>query len=230
MEGKTNVAGSGKLFAAIGVTYPAGSTLTCTNGTKTLTAKPKSEDNTEWVFAIPEEGTWTVTSTDKTDSTKTKSQSVSITEEGQFESMELSYGLVLFDGGEVVDWTARSANPTATITDTLYVYVNEEDDLSSITTTNKVDISGYNTLRFTIDKIEGSKNDRHFIGLSTNTAPMNGMGSVASSAVAYITAVKTGENVIDISKVTDGSYYVAIAQGGTASNPRGMKASKVWLA
>ena len=73
MEGKTNVAGS-KLFAAIGVTYPAGSTLTCTNGTKTLTAKNTSG---QWVFAIPEAGTWTVTATQ---GPNTKSQSVSILE------------------------------------------------------------------------------------------------------------------------------------------------------
>ena len=81
--------GSGKLFAAIGVTYPAGSTLTCTNGTKTLTAKTTSG---QWVFAIPETGTWTVTATD---GINTKSQSVSITKEGQFESVELSYQLIL---------------------------------------------------------------------------------------------------------------------------------------
>lgn len=103
MEGKTNVAGSGKLFAAIGVTYPAGSTVTCTNGTKTLTAKTTSG---QWVFAIPEPKTlpetWTVTATDKADSTKTKSQSVSITKEGQFESVELSYALVIIENGTPV--------------------------------------------------------------------------------------------------------------------------------
>lgn len=86
--------GSGKLFAAIGVTYPAGSTLTCTNGEKTLTAKNTSG---QWVFAIPKAGTWTVTATD---GTNTKSQSVSITNEGQFESVELSYQLHLFKAGE----------------------------------------------------------------------------------------------------------------------------------
>jgi hypothetical protein len=97
------VSGGGKAFAYIGVTYPAGSTLTCTNGTKTLTAKPKNSDDTEWVFAIPKPKTlpetWTVTATDKLDSTKTQSHSVSITEEGQWESMKLEYKLVLFAPG-----------------------------------------------------------------------------------------------------------------------------------
>lgn len=95
MTGKSNVAGS-KLFAAIGVTYPAGSTVTCTNGTKTLTAKNTSG---QWVFAIPEIGTWTVTATD---GTNTKSQSVSITSEGQFESVELRYALVIIENGTPV--------------------------------------------------------------------------------------------------------------------------------
>lgn len=88
--------GSGKLFAAIGVTYPAGSTVTCTNGTKTLTAKTTSG---QWVFAIPEAGTWTVTATDAADATKTKSASFEITTEGQSESVTLSYQLVIIEDG-----------------------------------------------------------------------------------------------------------------------------------
>lgn len=94
MEGKTNVAGS-KLFAAIGVTYPAGSTLTCTNGTKTLKAKTTSG---QWVFAIPEVGTWTL---EITDGTRTKSQSVNISTEGQSENVKLVYwGGTLYDAGD----------------------------------------------------------------------------------------------------------------------------------
>ena len=102
--------GGTKLFAAIGVTYPAGSTLTCTNGTKTMKAKTTSG---QWVFAVPEAGTWTVTSTDPTDSTKTKSQSVSITSEGQFESVELNFALVLIENGTPVQgyaWNTPNAN------------------------------------------------------------------------------------------------------------------------
>lgn len=77
--------GGTKLFAAIGVTYPEGSVLTCTNGTKTLTAKNTSG---QWVFAIPETGTWTVTATD---GTNTSSKSVEITAEGQNVSVNLAY-------------------------------------------------------------------------------------------------------------------------------------------
>jgi hypothetical protein len=89
--------GGVKLFAAIDATYPIGSNCICTNGKKTLIAKG---DSGHWIFSIPEDGEWTLTATDKTDPSKTKSQSVSITKEGQFESVELSYQLHLFKAGE----------------------------------------------------------------------------------------------------------------------------------
>ena len=114
MEGKTNVAGSGKLFAAIGVTYPAGSTVTCTNKQtgKVLTAKNASED-TQWVFSIPEAGEWTVKATHGTNS---KEQTVSIAKEGQFESVELSYALVIIENGTPVQgyaWNTPDAQAPA---------------------------------------------------------------------------------------------------------------------
>lgn len=49
--------GGGKSFAAIGVNCPAGSTLICTNGTKTLKVENTSGKH---IFSIPKAGTWTV--------------------------------------------------------------------------------------------------------------------------------------------------------------------------
>lgn len=88
MEGKTNVAGS-KLFAAIGVSYPAGSVVTCSAGSRTLKAKNTSG---QWVFAIPDAGTWTVNA-------GTLSKTVNISHEGQFERVVLSNALVLIEDG-----------------------------------------------------------------------------------------------------------------------------------
>lgn len=78
--------GTGKLFAAIGVKFSAGSTLTCTckeNG-KVLTAKTTS-DQTDYVFAVPNAGTWTVA-----DVTKGKSKIVVIERAGQNETISLA--------------------------------------------------------------------------------------------------------------------------------------------
>ena len=85
--------GVGTPYAAIGVTYPSGSVCTCTNGTLTLTAKDTSG---KAIFVIPSAGTWTVKAVKGSQS---KSKAVSITAEGQVETVELTYGLYIFKNG-----------------------------------------------------------------------------------------------------------------------------------
>lgn len=85
--------GGGTPYAAIGVTYPSGSVCTCTNGTLTLTAK---DTGGKAIFVIPSAGTWTVTAVSGSKST---SKTVSITAEGQAETVELVYELFIFKSG-----------------------------------------------------------------------------------------------------------------------------------
>lgn len=80
-------------YAVIAVTYPEGSVCTCSNGSETLEL---DNDLGYGFFLVPEDGKWTVTSTDKVDSTKTKSVEIEITNEGQFESVVLVYQSVIF--------------------------------------------------------------------------------------------------------------------------------------
>lgn len=72
-------------FATITVTYPAGSTLTCTCGSDKFTAETTSGSYT---FVVPYAGTWTVTATKGSQS---KSANVSITTYNQAASVTLSY-------------------------------------------------------------------------------------------------------------------------------------------
>ena len=99
--------GGTKLFAAIGVKFSAGSTLTCTckeNG-KVLTAKTTS-DQTEYVFAVPNAGTWVVDEV-----TNNKSEEVSIEKAGQFKNVEFTYALELVkDGVALVSYSTSAAN------------------------------------------------------------------------------------------------------------------------
>ena len=154
--------GTGKLFAAIGVTYPAGSTLTCTSQQtgKQFKAKPQSEDNTNWVFAIPEPKTlpetWIVTATLGTNS---KSQSVSITKEGQVESLELNYMKYLIkDGVDITEVTGgwkvlKQGNlvPTfGTENGAFYFKPTYGSGVAKIGTSKPVDFSKYSTLYFDI--------------------------------------------------------------------------------
>lgn len=90
----TRRGGSGnKIFAVIGVTYPAGSICTCSNGSKTLTTKDTSG---RAMFVIPSAGTWTVTAVS---GNKSKSKAVSITAEGQVEVVTLIFETILWEAG-----------------------------------------------------------------------------------------------------------------------------------
>lgn len=81
------------VYAVISVTYPSGSTCTCTNGSKTLTAK---DTTGKALFVIPSAGTWTVKAVSGSKST---SKAVSITAEGQVETVVLTYEFFIFKNG-----------------------------------------------------------------------------------------------------------------------------------
>lgn len=81
------------VYAVIGVSYPAGSTCTCTNGSTTLTAK---DTTGKALFVIPSAGTWTVKAVKGSQS---KSVAVKITAEGQVKTVELTYQLYIFKSG-----------------------------------------------------------------------------------------------------------------------------------
>lgn len=82
-----------KVYAVIGVTYPTGSTCTCTDGAKTLTAK---DTTGRALFVIPHAGTWTVKAVN---GSKSKSKAVSITAEGQVETVTLIFETILWESG-----------------------------------------------------------------------------------------------------------------------------------
>ena len=107
--------GGGTPYAAIGVTYPSGSVCTCTNGTLTLTAK---DTTGKAIFVIPSAGTWTVKAVSGSKST---SKAVSITAEGQVETVTLAYDYIIYSGdtkswnGEYQLTSLSSSWGTATI-------------------------------------------------------------------------------------------------------------------
>ena len=92
LEGKA-AAGVEKPFAIIGVTYPEGSTCTCSKDEIVLTL---DDTNGQDFFFLSEAGTWTVTATD---GTNTKSQIVEITTKGQFTEITLVYATYILQAG-----------------------------------------------------------------------------------------------------------------------------------
>lgn len=101
--------GGARLFAAIGVEYPEGSTCSCTgkNSGRVLTAR-----RSPWIFAVPEKDEWTV-KISKTEDGKqvTREQTVEISKERQCVSLVMDYILVLVeDGYAEVEFTAQDAS------------------------------------------------------------------------------------------------------------------------
>lgn len=164
------------LFAAtINITYPAGSTCTCSDGTTTLSAPDTSGT---WACIVPNTGTWTVTSTS---GTETDSKAVTITTDGQSTSVELSYALFLFKPNAPSDIIAGEwempVNSTVTAEAELVVKsVNNYNGgrLISARTKGQIDLTEYSTLQATCKASGGS---------NTKLEVYSGSSVVASAAI-----------------------------------------------
>lgn len=176
--------------ATINVTYPAGSTCTCSDGTTTLTAPNTSGS---WTCIVYNAGTWTVTSTS---GTETDSKAVTITTDGQSTSVELSYALFLFKPNAPSDIIAGEwempGNGTVTAEAELTVKsVNNYNGYRSISarTKGQIDLTEYSTLQATCKASGGS---------DTKLEVYSGSSVVASTAIgADLTTV-----TVDISALS----------------------------
>lgn len=208
MVGKTNVAGA-RLRSVISVTYPEGGVCTCSNGTKTLKARGTSG---KALFNVST-GTWTVTATD---GNKTKSTTVSITEEGQTAEVNLNF-VFLYSVGNMHtelggNWTTTGysregwggfANYSPTNTNKGLSVNTEGEQTSVFGKAKKVDFTNYSRLFIKVAWVESDFS--HFFIASTKTL----VGE--SNSVAYKDFEgETGEISIDVSGII-GSYYVMFA-------------------
>lgn len=176
--------------ATINVTYPAGSTCTCSDGTTTLTAPNTSGS---WTCIVYNAGTWTVSSTD---GDKSKSTNVVITTDGQTESVTLQYITYLFKDGETYDsltggWDALvNAEKQA-----LQLYAAPGKTANAFTK-SKVDLTNFST-------ISAKTDSNAYIDLSIIIASAIPSGQVAT---AVLNGAETGLS-LDISSIT-GEYLV----------------------
>lgn len=176
--------------ATINITYPAGSTCTCSDGTTTLSAPDTSGT---WACIVPNAGTWTVTSTS---GAETDSKAVTITTDGQSTSVELSYALFLFKPNAPSDIIAGEweipGNGTVTAEAELTVKsVNAYGDHKTwpARTKGQIDLTEYSTLQATCKASGGSR---------TKLEVYSGSSAVASAAIgADLTTV-----TVDISALS----------------------------
>ena len=209
-------------YAVIGVTYPSGSTCTCTNGSKTLKAKDTSG---KALFVIPSAGTWTVKAVSGSKST---SKTVSITAEGQVETVTLMFETILFDGGDNIGVTGGW---TYTITNSGYAgSFAREDNLTVDTTLYWLPGRTWNTEGTDQKNRNGyahTKNKIDVTNYNTITAVSNyakGHLTVGNASVA----LKVGTVSLDISALT-GSYEVRLGDTVSGDTCSEVEISKLYL-
>lgn len=192
--------------ATINITYPAGSTCTCSDGTTTLSAPDTSGT---WACIVPNAGTWTVSSTD---GDKSKSADVVITTDGQTESVTLLYITHLFNNGDTCDaitggWgTGATSSGSASISGQQISIAANAQKTFSCGTKNKIDVSEYEALSVAVDSIGGGSLSVYLYATSI------------SNPAAKVTTSTTGTVSLDISSVS-GANTVMLSfyseKGGT---------------
>ena len=232
---------SAKVYAVIGVTYPSGATCTCTNGSKTLTAK---DTTGKALFVIPYAGTWTVKAVS---GNKSKSKAVSITAEGQVEVVTLTYELVLFDGsngGDVTSltggWDKDGHKGSVTFSvDSDAIRYNYSVDQSAgeisrtwcIFTKNKIDIADYTTLKMTFKTMSGGRS----WGVAVNTTdletlnPWYNANPQFTAKVATTTIEDNQILTLSIDNVTKGYVLAYVTDVFSSYIAHSCTITKVWL-
>lgn len=209
--------------ATIDITYPAGSTCTCSDGTTTLAAPDTSGT---WACIVPNAGTWTAAATDGVENT---SESVSITTDGQIAAIELSYLLWLYKSGNTYNavtggWSVSEHTSTGGSFDGVLT-LNADSMLLSTEvfggsvayanafTNNSIDLTGVNTLKFKITGIgdqisattpSGDTQNFRFSLVVANARPTTQTPTFA----ADLRILATGEYSVDVSSISAG--YVGV--------------------
>ena len=205
-----------KFFAAtINVTYPAGSTCTCTNGSTVLNSTSEENTSGSCTFIVSNTGTWTVSCTDGTD---TASKTVTISAEGQAETVELSYKDYLLNGEtQTYAFTASPQAVNKNANQGAIGGVASDSNGTKLTgswngvwaTDKVIDLTEFNSLVFdvTVNSMTGWGG---FTGVFDSTGYWDG-GQIATINGK---GLQTGENVIDVSGIT-GLHRVGIAWYGS---------------
>lgn len=226
--------------ATINITYPAGSTCTCSDGTTTLSAPDTSGT---WACIVPNAGTWTAAATDGVENT---SESVSITTDGQIVAIELSYLLWLYKSGNTYNavtggWSVSKHSSTGGSFDGVLT-LNADSMLLSTEvwggsvgyanafTNNSIDLTGVNTLKFKITGIgdtaysdkEGHTHKFQFSLVVANERPTKQNPTFA----ADLKILATGEYSVDVSAVTTGYVGIWITTGGYIKTT--LTISEIW--
>ena len=226
--------GGSKVVASIVVTYPAGSTCTCTLGSRVLTAK---DTNGKWVFGLPSIGDWVIKATS---GSKSKSKTVSITAEGQAATVELVYEFILYDNGimqnggvvKSIDHESTYGSNSAVVKNG-FLYISVANNLTlanGFRSVNAISGGKYSTLKARVSNVSGNAYLR--LAAKKTSDPYNYAGENSSDEYAVLdkTSFTDGEYVLDISAVKENAYYGVWIWGKNGSHTEGScRILRLWL-
>ena len=203
--------------ATINITYPAGSTCTCSDGTTTLSAPDTSGT---WACVVPNAGTWTLSCTDGTEST---SEAVTITTDGQSVSAVLSYALWLYKDGDTCDtvsggwsspvWDGNDFSKVVTFNESSMQISTEvfggSVGYGHVFTNSVIDLSEISTLKFRITGIGETSSASKQFSFRLCVASKFPNEQVPSFPVS-LSITKTGLFSVDVSSMNAGCVGVWI--------------------
>ena len=203
--------------ATIHVTYPAGSKCTATDGVTTLKAPDTSGT---WDCVVPNAGTWTITCTD---GTRNRQEDISITTDGQSESVVLQYRLYLFKAGsgELVALTTSKESGAYITVETEQISCSYDRDGSAFQScarnTDRIDLTPYGkfVVECELEKVTTSPVTKYApIMLVSKTAFSASSTNSNARPIAYkALEITPGEHELDISSLTGDGYYVGFRGG-----------------
>ena len=222
--------------ATIAITYPANSTCVIKNSSGVQVANDTNAGTSAktWTATVGATGTYTITATATDGSGKTKSTTVSITAEGQVETVALMFELVLFDNGLVdgIAWDYvynQDTNASSSISDVIKMHSMSLDNgivlqrpIAERGISSAIDLSNYSILKIRTKACTNSNGDAELrIGSSLSGKDL---GTVSIEKTAGQTTI------IDVSAIAKSSFVTIWARSG---NEYGytidISFDKVWL-
>lgn len=187
--------GATDAYAAIQVQYTPGVAVSVSNGTKTF--RPKDNIGGLWVCSIPSAGTWTVTAGSKT-------KTVSITQEGQVEIVNLAV-LTLYSPGDehsstTGGWKVYQNATISRQTTQLKITPTRQYDGNQalVGPTNMIDLTDINVL---YAEAKNNCSEDEYLGFSVYDANLTQKASV------WWDANQNATKSLNVSKLS-GTYYV----------------------
>ena len=228
--------------ATIKVTYPAKSKCVIKNSSGTQVASNTNTGTSAktWTATVNAKGTYTVTATATDGSGKTKSTTVSITVEGQVETVELVYEFILYDNGMMqnggvvksIDHESIYGSNSAVVKDG-YLYISVANDLTlanGFRSVNAISGGKYSKLKVRVSNVSG---DAYFrLAAKKTSDPYNYAGEDSSDEYAVLnkTSFTDGEYALDISTVKNSAYYGAWIWGKNGDHTDGScHILRLWL-